>query len=515
MKRFMKSLLGFVSAGAVVAGIAVMLESRSLGLDTHPAPKFNVDSAAITRDTHGQNSYAPIVKKAAPSVVTISTTHTVRMTGRSFNPFDDPMFRQFFGENPRQNRRPREFQEQGLGSGVIVSPDGYIITANHVIEGADSNSVKVALANGDKEFTAKVIGADPQTDVAVLKIDSEKLPAITIADSDKVEVGDVVLAIGNPFNVGQTVTRGIVSALGRTELGVYSESGGYENFIQTDAAINPGNSGGALVDAEGRLIGINTVIFSRSGGFQGVGFAVPSNLARSVMERIVKFGKVTRAYLGVTLHPGITADLAEAFNLPDREGAIIDYVEPNTPAAKAGLKNGDVIREVDGKKISDWTHLRLMISQMTPGTRVTLLILHSESGKKPVEKSVTVTLNEMPANVGQNDENNRRRPSESAPENQDSLDGVEVGDITPTVRRQYDLPRDLQGALVTSVDEDSNAAKAELRAGDIIVEINRQPVRNADEAVDLSNKASGRVIVLRIWREGRTTYLTVSNRKQK
>jgi serine protease Do len=345
--------------------------------------------------------------------------------------------------------------------------------------------------------------------VAVLKVDARDLPAITICDSDKLEVGDIVLAIGNPFGVGQTVTKGIVSARGRTSLGINE----YEDFIQTDAAINQGNSGGALVDAQGRLAGINTVIFSGSGGFQGVGFAVPSNLARSVMERLIKFGRVTRGYIGVELQPEITSDMAEKYNLPDRNGAMIRRIGPNTPAATNGLQIGDVIREVDGKKIGDRPQLRLAISETAPGSKVTLAILRVEQGKKPVAKTVTLTLGEMPEQAASN--RPRMEQGDDNESDQDALDGVEVTDLNPDVRRQYGIPRNVHGALVSSVDEDSNSAKAGLRQGDVVLEINHEPVRNADGAVELSKNASGNRVLLRVWRDGGSLPITVDNRKQR
>jgi len=502
---------GLATIGMVTVGAAVLLQSSSQGLETRPVPKFNVETTAINRDARGETSYAPTVKKAAPSVVTIYSTRTVRLRQMEMPFLNDP-FREFFGgEEPRQNRRPpRTMQQQGLGSGVIVSPDGYILTANHVIDGADSNGVSVAITGHQKEFPAMVIGADPATDVAVLKVDANDLPAITFADSEKLEVGDIVLAIGNPFDVGQTVTKGIVSALARRSLQVNA----YEDFIQTDAAINMGNSGGALVDTDGRLVGINTMIFSRSGGFQGLGFAVPSNLARSVMERLIQYGKVTRGYLGVNLEDEITADIAEDFNLPDRSGALVTQVFPNTPAAKAGLQTGDVIREVDGRKIADRPQLRLMISEMAPGTKVALTLLR-QSGKKPVEKKVTLTLGELsPQQMARSGRGERTEPREEQNQNQDGLDGVEVSDLNPAIRRQFDLPSSVQGALVTAVEEDSNSAKAGLRRGDVILEINQQAVHNADEAVALSEKAKGDRVRLLIWRDQITKFLIVDNRKR-
>jgi len=517
---------------AVIGGALVFagVQLTSLGRETNAPPEIKIDNSPIQRETHGVTSYAPIVKRAAPSVVNIYSTRIVRE--REMNPFfNDPFFRRFFGPNGqdqgqgqgqgdqgdpgdqgqsnRGSRRGRSMRSQSLGSGVIISSDGYILTANHVVEGAEE--IKVAMADGGEEYTAKVIGSDAPTDVAILKINAKNLPVITIADSDNLEVGDVVLAIGNPFAVGQTVTMGIVSALGRTDL----EINEYENFIQTDAAINPGNSGGALVDAEGRLVGINTAIFSRSGGYQGVGFAVPVNLARSVMESLIKYGKVTRGYLGVDIQ-SITPDLAPEFNLTDDEGALVTEIRPNSPAAKAGLQEGDVIRSVNGKKIKDSQQLRLMISQTPPGTIVKLTYLRGESGKKPVERSTTAVLGTLP---GQGNARGENPPEEGKGSNYDSLDGVEVTDIDAEARQQYHIPGSVHGAIVTSVDENSNAADAGVREGDVIQEINRQPVHNADDAVKLSEKAHGNRVLLRVWRQnegqGGSFYITVDNTKKK
>ncbi|HEX4263711.1 MAG TPA: DegQ family serine endoprotease [Verrucomicrobiae bacterium] len=522
MRHFSKLMRGFWPA--LIGGVAVfaVVQLTSLGRDTNSPPQIKVDDTPIEREAHGVTSYAPIVKRVAPSVVNIYSTRTVRE--REANPFfNDPFFRRFFGPNDdqdqdqdknqgqgsRRRRQPRAERSQSLGSGVIISADGYILTANHVVEGADE--IKVALASGGQEFTAKVIGADAPTDVAVLKISGKDLPIVTIADSDKLEVGDVVLAIGNPFGVGQTVTMGIVSAVGRTALGINQ----YENFIQTDAAINPGNSGGALVDAEGRLVGINTAIFSESGGYQGVGFAVPVSLARSVMERLIKFGKVTRGYLGVDIQ-SLTTELTQEFNLPDQSGALVTDIEPGTPAAKAGLKNGDVIREIDGKKITDSQQLRLLISQSAPGTKVTVKFLRSEEDKKPVEKTTTATLGTLPGQANAKDDN---APDQEKNSNYDSLDGVEVADIDSNARQQYGIPNNVRGAVVSSVDENSNSADAGVREGDVIQEINHEPVKSADDAVRLSDKAHGNRVLLRVWRQnngqGGSFYITVDNTKRK
>src|SRR6266704_5954628 len=306
-------------------------------------------------------SFAPVVEKVAPSVVTVFTTQTVSRGQAAFS-FSDDALRQFFGGRAPQTQGKQTLQ--GLGSGVIVSPDGYILTANHVVSGADE--IMIGLGNDLRRFKAKKVGTDPGTDVALLKIDENNLPAVNFADSDKARAGDVVLAIGNPFGLRQTVTMGIISAVGRGGMGIVD----YENFIQTDAAINMGNSGGALVDTEGRLVGINSAIFTRSGGNQGVGFAIPSNLARDVMQSLREKGRVIRGYIGTSVQT-LTPELAEAFKLKGGvSGALVGEVSPKSPAEKAGIKTGDVITSVNGKKIGDAHELRLMIGSMSPGTKV-------------------------------------------------------------------------------------------------------------------------------------------------
>jgi serine protease Do len=510
MSRISQTLFTMRSAALGSLAIVIALQAASLlgaapaSAKTNSAPKLTIQETPINRELKAATSVAPVVKKVAPSVVNIYSTVTIHERP---NPhLSDPLFRRFFGEDFGGQTQPRTHREQSLGSGVIVSPDGYILTANHVVEGADK--VKVALASGEKEFDAKVIGNDPATDTAVLKVDGKNLPAITIADSDKLEVGDVVLAIGNPFGVGQTVTMGIVSALGRGGFGINN----YENFIQTDAAINLGNSGGPLVDAEGRLVGINAWIISDSGGSQGLGFAVPINMARYAMERLISDGKVTRGYLGLALQPDMTPELAKQFNLPNMNGALVADVVPDSPAGKAGFKEGDFVTEFNGQKVKDMRQLRLLVSQTAPGRKVTLRILRD--GK---EKTLTATLGEMPkerlARSGQ------MQPGEQGQSKTDALEGVEVTDLDAQARREADIPGNVRGALVTKVDEDSNAAEAGVRAGDVIIEINRQPVRNADEAVAMSEKVKGDRILLRVWRggEGRggMLFLTVDNNKRK
>ena len=505
MKFIFRSLAGCFSALVVALAIMGIFHLKSWGKDAGPAIK--VDTSALERSPQLGTSFAPVVKKVAPSVVNIYSTHIIHMRPYRNPFFSDPLFRQFFGDQFGQNdNREITRREQSLGSGVVVSPDGYILTANHVVEDADEIKVAIGDTDDNKEYTATVVGTDPPTDVAVLKIDAKNLPAITLGDSAQLEVGDVVLAIGNPFGLGQSVTMGIISGLGR-----HYGMNGYENFIQTDAAINKGNSGGALVDADGRLIGINTWIASSSGGSEGVGFAVPVNLARHVMQSLIGGGKVTRGYLGI-IPEDITPGLAEGFNLPDQSGALVGDVETNTPAQKAGIKSGDVILEINGKKVNDANSLRLMVSEMEPGTSISVKLLHN--GR---EKTMTVSLAKLPdgiAGTGTPDKN-----SPLANPRTDALDGVTVADLDRQARAQLQLPPGLQGIVVTDVDQDSNAADADLRPNDIIMEINQQPVRDADNAVKLCAQAKGKWIVLKIWRRvgdlGGTRYLSVDNTKRK
>jgi serine protease Do len=473
------------------------------------APQIHVESTPIDRDPRLGNSFAPIVKKVAPSVVNIFSTRFVKERPRH-NPFsDDPIFRQFFGDQMPDDGDNREHmrKEESLGSGVIISSDGYILTANHVV--ADADEVKVSIGDGKKEYTAKVIGKDAVTDVAVLKIDAGNLPAVTLADSDQLEVGDVVLAIGDPFGVGQTVTMGIVSALGRSGFDFNGDNQPHiQDFIQTDAAINPGNSGGALVDTEGRLIGINTAIISPSGGNNGIGFAVPVNMARTVLERLISGGKVTRGYLGVKPED-LTEGLAQQFGLPDQNGALVADLLPGSPADKAGLKSGDVIVTVNDKPITGADNLKLVISQLEPGSSAKVGIIRDGASQ-----TVTVTLGTLSEKGANADDQN----SDNGTSRTDALDGVEVADLNAQAREQLQLPDNVKGVIVTSVENDSNSADAGLQPNDIIVEVNRQPVSNADDAVRLCKAAKGDQILLKIWRRygnaGGTQYLSVDNTKR-
>src|ERR1700730_3890789 len=365
----------------VFASINLLLLAGELAVSSARAatpPKTNIDDTPLPRDNPPTTSYAPVVKKVSPSVVNIYTSKTLRL---------DPALRQYLREMYGLDRVPSERRQQSLGYGIIVSQDGYILTNNHVVEGADE--VKVALGDEKTVYDATIVGTDPATDVAVVKVTATNLAAITFADSEKIEVGDVTIAIGDPFGVGQTVTKGIVSAKDRGGIGITN----YEDFIQTDASINPGKSGGALVDAEGRLIGINTAILSRTGGNQGIGFAVPINLARYVMERIVVDGKVTRGYLGVRVKP-LKSEIAKQAKLSQPNGAMIAEVAPGSPGERAGLKPGDIVIELDGKKVTDSRQLQLMIAEKPPGSQVTMKIVRD--GR---EQTLTAQLGELPAQI--------------------------------------------------------------------------------------------------------------------
>ena len=444
---------------ALLAVTALAFTPRAHAKDNSPeAPvRLEVNDSPVARDGKFTTSFAPVVKKVSPSVVKVFVTAKAKSTTLS-GP-DIPDRHRFFGEEENSQDLPRQFRarkQHGVGSGVIVTKDGYILTNNHVVESA--TDVKVALDDG-REFSAKVVGRDPQTDIAVLKIDAHGLPFLTLADSDKIEVGDVVLAIGNPFGIGQTVTTGIVSAKGRATLGL-----DYEDFIQTDAAINPGNSGGALVDTDGRLIGINTAILSESGGNQGIGFAVPTNLARWVMDGLVQNGRVERGFLGVNIQD-LTPDLAKEFKLDHTNGALVSEVTPQSPADKSGLKGGDVIVQFNGKPVTDSRHLKLQVGATKPGSSVPLKILRDGASK-----TLQVTVKELPGDK-------LAKASSSTDKTEDALNGVGVVDLDRTSRAELDVPERVNGALVSQVEPDSAAYEAGLRMGDVITEINRKPLK--------------------------------------
>src|SRR3984893_344666 len=434
-------------------------------------------------------AYERIIQASTPAIVYIRTEHVMKADQSPM--FMDPTLRQFFGLP--SGPIPREQRQHALGTGVVFEPNGYIVTNNHVIDHA--NSVEVMLTD-KRVFKAKVVGADPDTDVAVLKIEAKSLATVSFGDSATLHVGDTVMAFGNPFGLSFTVTRGTVSALGRSQLDIEP----VQDFIQTDAAINPGNSGGALVDVRGQVVGINTAILSPNaglgeGGSVGIGFAIPINMAKRTIEALIKTGKVTRGYLGVTVGP-VTPELAQQFRVPDTGGALVQDVTRGGPADKAGLKPGDVIRKYDGRTISESSDLLAMAANTNPGTPVTLEILRNG---QPL--STKVTLAPRPSELGYTGEL-RKPPANGA------LRGIAVQPLTRGIRQQLGLPPDVHGVVVTNVDPDSPAAQY-LEQGDVILSINRQEVNSVADFNKLAAEAKGKTL-LRILHEGQPVFVVIS-----
>jgi Do/DeqQ family serine protease len=427
----------------LAAGVSVAATAKKPQLSIDPTPVSEGKSSTLV-------SYADVVEPVQKAVVSVYSSKIVAQRAAP-----NPLLRQFFPDMPDQ---VRERKEEGMGSGVIVTADGYIITNNHVVEGADELSV---LLPDEREFKAKLIGADPKTDVAVIKIEAENLPTVTLADSDKIRVGDVVFAMGNPLGVGQTVTMGIVSAKGRNKLGLLENVQGYEDFIQTDAAINMGNSGGALIDARGRLVGINSAIVSTTRGNIGIGFAIPVNLAASIMHSLIETGTVARGYLGVFTE-SVTPELAESLGLPkDTKGVAITDITPDSPAEEAKLKRTDIILAVNGRAILSLEDLRLTIAQSVPGSKVNLSILRDGKGQ-----TIEVTLGTL-----------TEKPNEL-------LAGVEATKLTDDERRRLNVDSRVSGLVITNVDDKSPYADR-LAPNVVIIEINRMPVTDVASAKEL------------------------------
>ena len=442
-----------------------------------------------------QNSYAEVVSHVAPAVVTIRSERRVR-AGEQFPFIDDPFFRDFFGDRFR-NAQPRsqERLQRGLGSGVIVSADGYIVTNHHVIDGAEE--IKVEL-NDNRSFAAKVIGSDPPSDLAVLKIETKGLPVLPLGDSDRVRVGDIVLAVGNPLGVGQTVTMGIISAKGR-QTGL--SDGSFEDFLQTDAPINQGNSGGALVNTNGELIGINSQILSPSGGNIGLGFAVPANMAKNAMDQLIKSGKVRRGMIGVTIQP-VTSDLASSLGLSDARGALVSSVQAGSPAERAGIRRGDVIVAFNGSPVTDSNSLRNQVARTQPGTDVTLTISRDNR-----EQQLRVSLGELPA------ERMTASSEGSSGESDTGKLGIRVEPLTPALADRLNLRGGAQGLVVTDVDSLGPAADAGIRENDVIEEVNRQPVRSVADLQSAIQRSGSKPSLLLINRGGNSLFLTVRPRQ--
>jgi Do/DeqQ family serine protease len=400
----------------------------------------------------------------APAVVTVRTEGRARVSPTQFGEGEpDEMLRRFFGDQfGRGPRIPPMGKQRGLGSGVIVTSDGYILTNNHVIDNAAD--VRVELTDG-RAFKAKVVGSDEPSDLALLKIDAANLTALPLGDSDAVKVGDVVLAVGNPLGIGQTVTMGIISAKGRS---TDTTDGGYEDFLQTDAPINHGNSGGALVSVKGELVGINSQILSPSQGNIGIGFAIPANMARRVMDDLRKDGHVRRSRLGVTVQP-VTSDMAESLGLTQVGGAIVSAVTPGSAADHAGIKTGDIIRSFDNQPVQDTNSLRNRVASATPGSNATVVVVRDGA-----ERTLSVKLDDAGPAKG-------ARSADDADIDDKSALGISVGPLTAEAAARAGLARDARGVVIQQVNPSGRAADAGLQEGDVILEVNRQPVQNVDE----------------------------------
>lgn len=442
------------------------------------APPRAVSASALLAN----ETFIRVSKQAMASVVNISSTRRSPSTSL----FDNPFFRRFFGEDfERQFRTPKERREQGLGSGVIVTSDGYIVTNHHVVEQAETLTV---LLNDKRKFTAELIGTDPKTDLAVIKIPAANLPTLSWGDSASLQVGEMVLAVGNPFGLNQTVTMGIVSAVGRANVGIVD----YENFIQTDAAINPGNSGGALVNLHGELIGINTAIFSRTGGYMGIGFAIPSQMVQHVMRSLIGHGQVIRGWLGVSIQE-LTPDLAQQFASPDTMGVLVGGVFEQSPAARGGIQRGDIIRAYNGTRVKDPQHLRTLVAETAPQTPIPITVWRNGS-----ERVLTVTIAQMPRDVAS-------LTKEGAADSADHpLAGLTV---TPASHESGDTQ---DGVVITNVEPGSLADRAGLRRGDVLLEINREPLQTIQDYRRLFQQIDPRKSVLVLLQRGSgTIYLSI------
>lgn len=487
-----------VRGNRIAAFIGILLLALSTGgcldrftqRETPEKSSAPVLPKAPERSDAAVTSYADVVAEVSDAVVTVRSESTVRAP-RRFPFSSDPLFRDFFGDlfGPSQPR-----VQQGLGSGVIVTEDGYILTNHHVVDGAEEIRVEVA---PNKSYRARIVGSDPPTDLAVLKIDANGLPLLRLGDSDKVRVGDVVLAIGNPFGIGKTVTAGIISAKERsTGMG----DGTFESFLQTDAPINRGNSGGALVNTAGELIGINSQIVSATGGNVGIGFAVPSNMARQVSEQLIRSGNVRRGKLGVNIQ-SVTSEIAESLGLDSAKGVIVSSVESGSPAERAGIRQGDIIIQLNGVDVADSNQLRNRVAALEPGTEVTVTILRDGE-----QRQLRATLAEL-------SETSSRAPSRRGGPEEGGTDeerlGIRITPLTPELAARLQLPRNAQGVVITDIDPTGPAARAALREGDLIEQVNRQPVRNAADMRRALERSGNRPVLLLVRRQNDQFFATI------
>ncbi len=478
---------GFVRGFALGLGMLIVILGGALAFQAglkHERPATGPSAVTATSAASLSKEFEEVARRVEPAVVNINTEQIVHNTAGQI---PDGMDR-FFGNSPFGSffrNEPRDFKQRSLGSGFIVNSGGYILTNNHVVENA--SRIRVKLSDG-REMEAKVVGTDPQTDLAVLKIPASNLPTLNMADSRKVEVGDWVLAFGSPFGLSQTMTAGIISAKGRA-IG----AGPYDNFLQTDAAINPGNSGGPLVDLDGNVVGINTMIASESGGFQGIGFAIPASMAENVYGQLVKDGKVTRGWLGVRIQD-LTPELAKGFGVKAEEGVLVAAVDSDSPAGHAGLKSGDIVLGFDGKEVHSPQDLSLAVAATKVGSISKVAVL-----REGERLSLDVKVGERPGEVAE-----KARTAE--PEAQGKL-GIGVEDLTPQVAREMKLDSD-KGVLVTEVKPGSPADDGGVRPGDVVREINRAPVNKTSDLVAAVHELkSGANVLLKVERQGLPLFL--------
>ena len=492
-------------AGIAVFAAALLVSGAAwhgFAADSQSATKV-AQATTTTPITHaiagGRDSYADIVNVAAPAVVTVRVAGKARVSPTGFDGDQDDqedLLRRFFGDQFGQRQRPRGMMPQrpprqrGLGSGVMVTTDGYILTNNHVVEGADD--IKVDLTD-NRTLTAKLVGTDKASDLALLKVTGSDFKSIALGNSDNVQVGDVVLAVGNPMGIGQTVTMGIISAKGRS---TGPGDGSYEDFLQTDAPINHGNSGGALVNMKGELVGINSQILSNTDGNIGIGFSIPVNMAKSVMDQLRTKGKVTRSQLGVTVQQ-VTSDIAQNLGLKHAGGAIVSSVTPGSAADKAGVKQGDVIESFNGQPVQDFNSLRNRVAATTPGTTADLTIVRDGA-----EKHLSVKLDEAnPSKLA--------RGGDGEPDSNDKAAlGVSVAPLTPELASRLGT-KSGEGLVVQNVDPDGRAADAGIRSGDVIESVNRQPVKSVEELRSALKRNADRPVLLLINRQGSSIFVTV------
>ena len=496
ISRSLGVVLGVVALGAVLiwGGQSLTTSYASGTAASTPTAASPVSSGLPA------NGFAEVAKAVTPAVVNITTVTVEKVSdGRTMPDGMRDRMEEFFGgpfgpfgprgfRGPHNPDEPREHRGGGQGSGVLVSPDGYILTNNHVIDSA--REVTVTLPD-KREFKGWIVGADPKSDLAVVKIDGQNLPAVAWGDASRLQVGDYVLAVGNPFGLNSTVTLGIVSALGRGRMGITQ----YEDFIQTDAAINPGNSGGALVNTKGELVGINTAIFSQTGGYQGVGFAVPTTMGKPIYESLVKHGKVVRGFLGIGIQD-LNRDLAASFGIKDVKGALVSDIREDSPASQAGLKQGDVITVYQGTRVEDAVALQRMVTKTAVGTKVTVTVIRDGH-----EKDLTVTIGEQPDVA--------KTAKVETGDKEYALAGVAVQELDRDAARELGMTGKLQGVVVTSVAPDSGAEKAGLMPGDVIREINRQPVKSVKDFDRLSSVVQkGDQVLILINRRGTALFLS-------